>query len=338
MPHQKNSYGIDLGSHTMKIYCQSEDQYYTERNMLAVTEEDEVLAVGDDAFEMSEKVPSGIRVDCPVIAGRIADADEAAFVLRTLLKRMETKVGRNPTLYFSVPVSMSGIEKRSLERIIYGGYLGKTKAYAVERPILDALGVGIPFSKNRGTCLVNVGEQVSEISIVSGEQILICRQIMIGGAHLTENVLDAVRREGNLLVGERTAQRLKCALATFGEDFGEVRRVFGISTLSGLPKEGEIPQKLVTDAVKAPVAALAREIRAFLERIPPQIASAVEEEGIFITGGTARILGIDSFMRRTIGIGINVPSAAEMSTIRGMRELIGSRVLQKYAVRQRKEK
>ena len=334
---QKNSFGIDLGSHTVKLYCQSEDQYYTERNMIAVSSEDEVLAVGDEAFEMSEKVPPGIRVDCPIIAGRIADADEAAFVLRVLLKRVETKVGRNPSLYFSVPVSMSGIEKRSLQRILYGGYLGKVKAFIAERPILDALGIGIPLSKKKGNCLVNIGEQVSEISIVASEQILICRQIPIGGAHLTENVLDAVRREGNLIVGERTAQRLKCALATFGEDFGEERHVFGISTISGLPKEGSIPQGLVTDAVKAPVAALAREIRAFLERIPPQIASEVETEGIFLCGGTARILGIDTFMRRTIGIGINVPSAAEMSTIRGMRELIVSRSLQKYVIRQKKE-
>ncbi len=337
MPHQKNSYGIDLGSHTVKLYCQAEDQYYTQRNMLAVSKEDEVLAVGDEALAMSEKVPPGIRVDCPVTGGRIADADEAAFVLRYLLKRMETRVGRNPMLYFSVPVSMSGIEKRSLQRIVYGGYLGKVKACAVERPILDALGIGISFSKNRGTCIVNVGEQMSEISIVAGEQILICRQIPIGGEHLTENVLDAVRREGNLIIGERTAQRLKCALATFGEGFGEERRVFGISTLSGLPEQGCIPQDLVSEAVKAPVAALTREIRAFLERIPPQIASAVEEEGIYLTGGTARILGIDLFMRRTIGIGVNVPSAAEMSAIRGLRELIGSRALQKYAVRLKRE-
>ncbi len=333
----KNCYGVDLGSNTIKLFCQAEDQYYTERNLIAVTEEDEVIAVGDDAYAMYEKVPPGIRVDSPVKGGRIADADEAAFVLRTLLRRTETKVGRNPSLFFSVPVNMSGIEKKSLSRILYGGYLGKVHAFAAERPILDALGLGIPLSKNKGVCIVNVGEQMSEISIVAGEQILICRSIPIGGAHLTESVQDVIRREGHLIVGEKTAQRLKCVLATFGEDFGEERKVFGISTISGLPKEGAIAQGLVSDAVKAPVAALAKEISSFLERIPPQISAPVEKEGIFLAGGTARLTGIDTFMRRTIGLSINVPSAAEMSTIRGLREMIALKSLQRFAVRVKKE-
>lgn len=334
----KNCYGVDLGSSYIKLFCQGEDQFYTERNMLAVTEQDEVIAVGDEAYAMFEKTPPGIRVDCPVRAGRIADADEAAFVLRTMLRRTETKVGHLPTLYFAVPVGMSGIERRSLQRLLHGGYLGNVRAFAAERPLLDAIGIGIPVSKNRGNCIVNIGEQVSEISIVSGEQILICRQIPIGGEHLTDAVLDAVRRDGNLIVGTKTAQRLKCVLATFGEDFGEERKVFGISTLSGLPEEGSVLQGLVSDAVKVPVAALAKEIREFLERIPPQIADTVVREGIFLAGGTSRLPSIDQFMRRTIGIGIRVTSAAEMSTIRGLRELMGSKALQRFATRLKRER
>ena len=140
-----------------------------------------------------------------------------------------------------------------------------------------------------------------------------------------------IRRQENLLVGHRTAKRLKAVIATLGEDIHEERSVFGMDTLSGLPREASVTSGTVCRAVRGQMSQLAEEIRIFLERTPPQIRESVNRDGIYLSGGTARIPYIDRYLKKHIGCNVNLPNYYEMCTIRGLEEIIRHKALHKWA-------
>lgn len=328
------SYGIDFGTDSVKIYSQQAGRVLCESSLLAVTQENEVIAVGKDAYSMLGKTPPSVRVESPMKSGRIADREEASFVLKTLIKRSE---GRIPPakLYVSVPVQRTAVINRAYVETCRLAFGRKSEIYFLDRPICDAIGFGIPITRTKGSVVVNIGEYTTELSVVSAEQIVISRQFPIGGAHLTEAITQAVQEKMNLLIGGRTARRLKAALVTFGDVPDEGRRIVGMDTLSGLPRETSITAQLASKAAAEPIKTLAGEIRDFIERTPPQIMSAAASEGIYLSGGTARIPFIEQYIRRMTGIGVNISSAYEQCTVQGIKEIIESDALQRLAKRMR---
>ncbi|HUM82524.1 MAG TPA: rod shape-determining protein [Lachnospiraceae bacterium] len=333
-----NVFGVDLGTSAVKIYSLHKNQTTTEKNMIAVRNQNQVIAVGNDAFEMFEKAPDCITVDCPVKNGNIADVAEVEIVLQTLLRRADHHIGHAPVIYFSAPVNMSEIEKRAYFAVSHAGNLKNPKVYLVDRAICDAIALGIPLTKTKGSMIVNIGAQNTEVSVISNEQVIISKNINIGGQQLNNAICDEIRRQDNLLVGKRTARRLKAVLATFSEQKEEARKVVGLNTLSGLPREGIVSSALVCQAVEMQVREIASEIKTFLERTPPQIGKCIYAEGIYLTGGTARIPAIDRYLKKMIGVEINLSSYYELCTIKGLEELIKHKPLQRWAYTIRKKK
>ena len=310
-----NAFGVDLGTSAVKVYCHHTGQTIAEKNMIAIRNGRQVLAVGDDAFEMYEKAPDNIQVSRPVMNGRIADVAQVEYVLHTMIGRADRSAGYAPMIFFSAPVNMSEIEKRAYYSISHAGYFRSPRVYLVDRPVCDAISLGINIPQTRGSMIVNIGGQNTDISVIANEQVIISTEISIGGQHLNEAICNEIRRQENLIVGRRTARRLKAVLATLGEDIRETRQVTGMNTLSGLPRQGTVSS----------------EIRTFLERTPPQIRESVAEEGIYLTGGTTRIPSIDRYLKRVIGCPVNLSGYFEMCTIRGLAELIRNKELQKWA-------
>ncbi len=333
-----NNYGIDLGTSTVKIFSQSKNRTISEQNMIAIREDLRVLAVGNEAYEMFEKTPENITVNRPVRQGRIADIAEAEFVLRTLVQRLDSRVGRAPVFYFSAPVNMSKLEKQAYYEISHSGYLKNPLIYLVDRAICDAIALGIPLTRTKGSMIVNIGGENTEISVIANGQVIISRDIPIGGHVLNEAIMEAVLSHERLRIGHKTARRLKCVLASLGESSGESRKVTGMDTVSGMPREKNISADLVCYAVEGEMCHLAGEINSFLNRMPPQVFSAVTSDGIYLSGGSARIPNIDRYLRRSIGCEVNRSSYYELCTVRGLEELIQSDSLKKWAYTIRKKK
>ncbi len=334
----KNVFGVDLGTSAVKIYSLRKNRLMIEHNIIAVRDGAQVLAVGSDAFEMYEKNPPGISVDRPMSNGRIADVAEVEMLLRVLLMKTDKHCGSNPVIYFSAPLNMSELEKRAYYAISHTGNIRNPKVFLVDRPICDALSLGIPLSKTKGSMILNIGAQSTEISVIAGEQVIISDSIQLGGQQLNESICSELRRSRNLLIGKRTARRLKTVLASFEHRENETRRITGVDTLSGLPREEEVSSDLVSLAVEAELHKGAEQMRTFLERTPPQIAKCIIDEGIYLTGGTARIPGIDRYLSRVIGCRINLSSDYEFSTVKGLEELIRHRELKKWACSIRNKK
>lgn len=324
-------YGVDLGTSSVKIFSLKRNNITVEKNMLAIRNQNQLLAVGNDAYEMFEKTPENVQISSPVAYGSIANVNHVEAVLHTLLHRVDRYIGRGPVIYFSVPMNMSEIERRAYYAITHNGTLNKPKVFLVEQPICDALALGIPISKTKGSMIVNMGAQSTDVSIIANEQIIISKTIPIGGKQLNESICEMVRRNSNLLIGKRTARRLKVAMANMTKDCREGRKIVGINTLSGIPREGIVSSALVREAISEPLEAIALELKTFIERIPPQIAASVAAEGIYLTGGTTRIPGLDKYIESFTGYPIKLSSYYELCTIKGLEELITHKALHKWA-------
>lgn len=327
MPFHK-TFGVDLGTSTVKIYSQEQDTIITEKNMIAIRNQKQILTVGNDAYGMYEKNPSNVSVISPMAFGKIADVTHTEMVLQALLEKSGGDGRFSNNLYLAVPSDLSEIEQRAYYTI--GNSNRKNKIYMVNKTIADAVALGIPINHTKGTMIVNIGAQSTEISVIEQGKVVLSKIIQIGGKQLNEAIVNEVRKQHNLHIGNRTARRLKLSLAYLKEDIREARKAVGIDSLSGLPREGIIPSDMIYETIVPPIRNICEEIRFFLERTPPQMRQNIAEQGIFLAGGTTRIPDIDWFISQETGQKVRLSSRYELCTVCGLKEIIGNRTLHKW--------
>lgn len=327
MPLHK-TFGVDLGTSTVKLYSQEQDAIITERNMIAIRNRNQILAVGNEAYGIFEKNPSNVSVISPMAYGKIADVNHTEMVLQALLGKINAGSVLGNNLYLAVPTDLSEIEQRAYYTI--GNSNRKNKIYMVDKTIADAVALGIPINHTKGSMVVNIGAQSTEISVIEQGRVVLSKIVKIGGRQLDEAIVNEVRKKHNLHIGNRTARRLKLSLAYLKEDIREARKAVGVDSLSGLPREGIIPSDMIYGAILGPVRSVCEEIRFFLERTPPQIYKNISEQGIFLAGGTARIPDMDWFLSQETGQRVRLSGYYELCTICGLKEIIGNRTLWKW--------
>ena len=246
MPFHK-TFGVDLGTSTVKIYSQEQDTIISEKNMIAIRNQNQVLAVGNDAYGMYEKNPSNVSVISPMAYGKIADITHTEMVLQALLEKLGGDGRFGNDLYLAVPSDLSEIEQRAYYTI--GNSNRKNKIYMVNKTIADAVALGIPINHTKGSMIVNIGAQSTEISVVEQGRVVLSKTLRIGGKQLNEAIVNEVRKQYNLHIGNRTARRLKFSLAYLKEDIREARKAVGVDCLSGLPRKGIIPSDMVHETI-----------------------------------------------------------------------------------------
>lgn len=324
-------YGVDMGTGTVKIYDRNKDSITKEVNMIAVRNGDTVIAVGNDAYAMYEKTPENIEIISPMSNGRINDVLMMEAVLHTMLGRTGGYAGYRPVLYFSVPVDMTEIERRAYSTIARKGRFRRSQVYLVEKPIADALALGIPLHHTRGSMIINIGAQSTEVSFIADERVIISRMIAIGGQAFTSAIVEGIRRKNSFIVSHHTAQRLKLTLTNLEKDINEGCKVNGIDLDSGLPRNGVVTSYNVTASVTAEMQKIAAEIRRIMERIPPQIRAGVLKEGIYITGGSTHIAGMVPFLEEALDCPVILSKYYDLSTVCGLKELITHPEMQHWA-------
>lgn len=193
-------------------------------------------------------------------------------------------------MYFAVPLDMTAIEKRAYYQVANGHWLRKNRVYMVEAPIADAIAMGVDLENNAGSMIVNIGAQSTNFSIVTGGRIIINKKIPIGGRQMNEAVCSEVRKRYNLQIGTRTGKRLKLVMGRLADQHKQARKVVGIDSVSGLPREEVISAYVVNAGIMNCVNEIGAQMKVFLERIPPQISYHIAKEGIFLTGGAPESL------------------------------------------------
>ncbi|MDY4669790.1 MAG: rod shape-determining protein [Oliverpabstia sp.] len=331
-------YGIDLGSNMIKIYSQKSDEILKERNMIAIRNKEQILAVGDEAYEMYEKSPANVEVSSPMSNGMIANISHLEILLQTLLERTSRSTGRHPVIYFAVPVDMTEIEKRAYYSVAQRGRFRKSKVLLVERPVADALALGIPIIKTRGSMIVNIGAATTEISVIADSRVIISKIVPLGGDHFNQDILNNIRRRNNFFVSLRTAGRLKASLADLKQERKLARKIVGVDCVSGLPRERIVTSATINESILSSVNKIAEEIRTFLERTPPQIHKVILAEGIYLTGGSTRIPYIAQVISRQVGCPILLSQYYDLCTIYGLKEIITHDALHHWAFTPKKRK
>lgn len=317
----KRILGIDFGTCVLKIYKRGEGVIVDEKTVIAIANKTNVISAGDEAFEMLEKAPANIHVSYPMKNGVVADIVDMQHLVNYFLHKALHAKGHHPSAQYlaAVPTDVTEVEKRAFYDLISNSDGKAKKITLIEKPLAAAFGIGLDVTNARGCMTVDIGAQTTEISIMSLGGIVISKIIPIGGHHLDMDIQSAVKKEMNLLIGDKTAERLKKELGSAvcpKEDIA--MKVYGRDVMAGLPREASVPSTLVYAAIEEHIHNIIDAVRVILERTPPEISSDIIDSGIYITGGSAQIPGLEELIARETDLRVNIAQDCENSVVNGL--------------------
>lgn len=321
--------GVDLGTDTIKIRDKSGKHFLYDKNIIALRDGTQVIGVGEAAYAMYEKTPQNVKVVWPMINGVIANATEMELVLYHILKRFHG-FGGGSSIYIAVPSDITQVERRAFFHVM-SSKINAGKVHLVDKGIADCVGAGLPVLSARGHMIVNIGADTTEIAVISAGKVILSQTVKVGGRKLDEDIMTMVRRKFNLSIGRKTAESLKNNLAFMINGPKLEQKVFGIHTLSGLPKSDLIPSLAVSVSIIDTIDYIVENIKAVYNRIPPQLLKDVTQEGMYLTGGVSMILNLPEYIRREIGIPLHHVQDPANSTVRGLVEILNSHDLKQSA-------
>ncbi len=319
------AFGIDFGTSTIKIYKKGQGIVLDERNIVAISNRKNIIAAGNDAFEMYEKAPANISVSYPVKNGVVADvANMTALLTHFINSIIGPKHFGSAAADFIVatPTDITEVERRSFYDLIASSSLKVGRIKIVEKPIADAVGVGLDVMTARGVMVVNIGADTTEVSILSLGGIVLSKLIPVGGNRLDEAIKSMVKRKYNLYIGDKTAENIKKKLASAITSVEAAVRVYGRDVVSGLPVEMEVNSSDVYEAISEYMYSIIDAIKIILERTPPEISSDIIDSGIYITGGSAGIFALDELLRKETDLKINICSDPANTVVNGLGKIL----------------
>lgn len=317
-----NVYGIDLGTSNFKIFCKSNGKIMKEKNTIAVINKNDIYAYGDAAYAMYEKAPESINVVFPVVAGVIADYN---FLQRMIFDFLESKMkakSKNAEFIVAVPTDITDVEKRAFYELFYKSKSRPKNVLLCEKPIADAVGLGIDVNEPTGVMIVDMGADTTEISVISLGGLVLSDLLHFGGNRIDESIISYIRKEYNLVIGQKTAKALKETIGSGLPGREESMTVVGRDVVSGLPIEMEIPAEIVYEAMKTNLANICNSIKMILEKTPPELARDIIHSGIYITGGGSLLHDIDKLFEQITNIKVNTTEVPEESAARGLVKIV----------------
>ena len=298
--------GIDLGTANTLVFVKGKGVVISEPSVVAVnTETSEVLAVGSEAKQMIGRTPGNIIAIRPMKDGVIADFETTLAMLKYFIKKAASKgaFSGKPRVVVCIPSGVTEVEKRAVMEAAISAGAKATGAYLIEEPMAAAIGAGLPVEEPTGSMVVDIGGGTSEVAVISLGGIVTSKSLRVAGDELDEYIINYVKKEYSLAIGERTAEDIKINIGrVFNPDPNLKMDVRGRDLITGLPKTVSISSDEVGHAVYEPVNAILDAIKVTLERTPPELASDVMESGIMLTGGGALIGGLDKLISVETGM------------------------------------
>ncbi len=319
-----NMYGIDLGTGNIKIYDKQRDEILNERNMIAIGRDNEVQAIGDEAYEMYEKAPDHIQVSAPLKFGVIADINNMQKILTGFIRHIRKGNVKGADYYIAVPSDINEVEKRAFYDLVVSTETKAKNVRIVDKSIADAVGVGIDVKKAKGVLIVDIGAETTEVSVLSLGGNVLSRLIDTGGSKFDDAICNIVKKEENLVIGKKTAEQLKMNIAFATEPEDVYMDAYGRNVMSGLPAKAEVSAALVSEALTEHIQSIIDNIKVLLERTPPELSSDIINSGIFVTGGGSAIQNLDVLLERELGLKVNLTEKPSESVARGLGEIMSN--------------
>ena len=316
-----NIFGIDIGTSNLRIYNQADNSVFMEKNMIAIENKKTLLAYGDSAYDMYEKAPQSIVASFPVINGVIADINNMQTLIEYFISDL-SKGGIKPADYFvAVPTDVTEVEKRAFYDLIRDASIKAHKIYIVEKAVADGLGLGVDVKHAQGVMVVNVGYSTTEVSILSLGGIVLSRLIKTSGFAFIEDIRNALRKDFNLFIGEKSAERVLMSLNELVENKEEAV-CYGRDIVSGLPVEKHIPTDVIDMSMRTSFGSIADCVKQILERTPPELGADIYRHGIYLTGGASQAHNLAEYIADSTGIKVNVGEDPINSVVDGLAKII----------------
>jgi rod shape-determining protein MreB len=300
--------GIDLGTANILVYVKGKGIVAREPSVVAVSDDNHIVAVGEEAREMIGRTPGNITAIRPMKDGVIADYVITEAMLRYFIK----KAGRSltkPDVMISVPSGVTSVEKRAVRDAALKA--GAKEAFLIEEPLAAAIGANVPISGPSGNLIIDIGGGTSEIAVISLGGVVVSRSVRVGGNRFDEAIANYVRKKYNVMIGDRTAEEVKIAIGTAlpleRELHTEVR---GRDLIAGLPRTVPITSSEVMEALEQPLQQIVGAVRAVLEETPPELSSDIIDKGMVMSGGGSLLRNIDKLLTQVTGVPCHVAENA----------------------------
>lgn len=300
--------GIDLGTANTLVFVKGKGIVVNEPSVVAIKEKtNQVLAVGDEAKQMIGRTPGNIVAIRPLKDGVIADFNTTEAMLKYFISKAHKKsfVSPKPRVIVCVPSGVTSVERRAVEEATQKA--GAKKALIMEEPMAAAIGARLRVEEPTGNMVVDIGGGTTDVAVISLGGIVASRSLRVAGDEFDQYIVSYIKKEYNLMIGERTAEQIKIAIGAaypIGEE--STMDIRGRDLVSGLPKTLTITSKEVTEAIKEPVNAIIDAIKYTLEKTPPELSADIMESGIMLTGGGALLTGLDTLISIETGMPVNI--------------------------------
>ncbi|MEI7655505.1 MAG: rod shape-determining protein [Actinomycetes bacterium] len=298
---------VDLGTANTLVYVRGRGVVLNEPSVVAINQTTRsVLAVGLEAKKMIGRTPGNIVAIRPLKDGVIADFDTTERMLRYFIQKVHThRHLAKPRIVVCVPSGITGVEQRAVKDAGYAA--GARKVYIIEEPMAAAIGAGLPVHEPTGNMVVDIGGGTTEVAVISLGGIVTAKSIRVGGDALDLAIIEYIKKEYSLLLGERTAEEIKMLIGSAfpipDEPHAEIR---GRDLVSGLPKTIVVASEEIRKAIEVPVTSIVDAVKATLDQTPPELSGDLMERGIVLTGGGALLKGLDERIRHETGMPIHI--------------------------------
>jgi len=320
-----NDMAIDLGTANTIVSVKGKGIIINEPSVVAVQSDkhgkDRILAVGQEAKQMIGKTPLNIQAVRPMQDGVIADFEMTERMIRYFIEKAHSRKSFiRPRIIICIPYGITQVEKKAVEESAMSA--GAREVFLVEEPMAAAIGAGIPVSDPSGYVIVDIGGGTTEIGVTSLGGLVLCKSIKVAGDKFDKSIIEHVRQNYNLFIGERTAENIKIEIGTAVKLDTELKMKVKGRDNSGLLSTIELGSEGVRIAIKEPLKEIVSAIKSVLENMPPDLASDIVDNGVIITGGGALIRGLDKYLADIIKLPVKIADEPLLSVAYGTSQVL----------------
>ena len=294
---------VDLGTANTVIYVRGKGIVLNEPSVIAVNVRDgRPVAVGVEAKRMIGRTPSHIEAIRPLKDGVIADFEICEKMLSYFIRKAHNRRWGKPRMVICVPSGITGVEQRAVQEA--AEYAGARKpAYIIEEPMAAAIGAGLPVQEPTGNMIVDIGGGTTEVAVISLGGVVASQSVRVGGDELDDAIIQHIKKEYSLALGERTAEEIKVQMGSAWELEEELyAEIRGRDLITGLPKTIVTSTAEIREAIEEPLSAIVDAVKVTLDKTPPELAADIMEQGIVLTGGGALLHGLDARIQAETGM------------------------------------
>lgn len=303
--------GIDLGTANTLVYVRGKGVLLNEPSVVALAEsggKKHVLAVGEEAKLMVGRTPGNITAIRPLKDGVIADFDVAEAMIKHFINKVHNRRSFvSPQIVICIPRGATAVERRAIQESAEGA--GARRVFLIEEPMAAAIGAGLPVTEPTGSMVVDIGGGTTEVAVLSLGGIVYGNSVRVGGDKMDDAIVNYIRKNHNLLIGDTTAERIKKEIGAAihpANGNGRCMSIKGRDLVNGVPKEIKISESQVVDSLIETVSAIVDSVKFALENTPPELSADIVDKGIVMTGGGSMLSRIDELIRNNTGLPVSV--------------------------------